>query len=63
MNIFKDKIGIDWSQTSTKRSAVRFIGYTAALIYLFVKSDPMGFSTIIGGVEMAASGIGVIVKD
>lgn len=56
------KLGIDWSQASTKRGAVWIVGATVMLGCLLTgHPDYIGY--VVTGVTAVAGGLGLAVKD
>jgi uncharacterized membrane protein HdeD (DUF308 family) len=57
------KLGIDWTESSTVRGAVKILACLVALAFLWFKSDvnlALGVYAVING---AANGISVFTKD
>lgn len=56
------KIGIDWSQASTKRGAVWVTGAIVMLVCL-ISGHPDYIGYVVTGVTAVAGGLGLAVKD
>lgn len=54
------KLGIDWSQASTKRGLIWMIGSVTSLVFYWYGKDPLPVIAVTGSL---AGGLGLVAKD